>query len=88
MINTALVQQIADCYASNRNDPAVLSSLRDGFPQVRFTHCNDDELGHAKPILECEGFNLYLMGGEHCLSIISDFTDAKGIVVADVYDDE
>lgn len=88
MIDAALVQQIADCYGSNRKDPAVLSYLRDCFPQVRFTHCNDDEVGRAKPVLACNGFNLYLVGGEHCLTLTNSFDGAKGIVVADVNDDE
>lgn len=51
MIDAALVQQIAACYGSNRDDPAILSYLRDCFPQVRFTHCSDDEVGRAKPVL-------------------------------------
>jgi hypothetical protein len=88
VIDVALVQQIADCYGSNRDDPAVLSCLRDCFPQVRFTHCNDDEVGRAKPVLECDSFNLYLVGGEHCLSLTNSFDNAKGVVVADVNDDE
>lgn len=87
MIDAALVKQIADCYGSNRNDPAVLSYLRDCFPQLRFTHCSDDEVGRAQPVLESEGFNLYLVGGEHCLSLTNSFAGAKGVVIADV-DDE
>jgi hypothetical protein len=88
VIDAALLQQIADCYGSNRADPAVLSYLRDCFPEVRFTHCNDDEVGRAKPVLVCDSFNLYLVGGEHCLSLTNSFDGAKGIVVADVDDDE
>ena len=88
MIDAALLQLIADCYGSNRDDPAVLSYLRDCFPQVRFTYCNDDEVGRVKPVLARNGFNLYLVGGEHCLSLTSSFANAKGVVVADVDDDE
>lgn len=88
MIDAALLQQIAACYGSNRAEPAVLSYLRDCFPQLRFTLCNDDELGRAKPALSCDGFNLYLVGGEHCLSLTNSFDNAWGIVVADVNDDE
>lgn len=36
----------------------------------------------------CDGFNLYLVGGEHCLSLTNSFDNAKGVVVADVNDDE
>lgn len=88
MIDAALLERVAACYGGSRHDPAALTRLRNTFPGVRFTHCNDDEIGRAKPVLECDGFNLYLVGGEHCLSLTNGFTDAKGIVVADVYDDE
>jgi hypothetical protein len=84
VIDAALVQQIADCYGNNRSDPAVLAYLRDCFPHVRFTHCNGDEVGRARPVMECNGFNLYLVGGEHCLSLTNQFDCAKGIVIADV----
>ena len=88
MIDTTLVKQIAECYSNHRNDPAIVSHLRDSFPQVRFTHCNNDELGRAKPVLECAGFNLYLVGGEHCLSVTNGFNGAKGVIIADVDEDE
>jgi len=87
VIDAAMLQQIADCYGNQPGDPAALERLRERFPEVRFTHCNDDELGRAKPVMHCAGFNLYLVGGEHCLSLITDFDNAKGVVVADV-DDE
>jgi len=89
VINAALVEQIADCYGRSRDDPAIWLYLRDCFPDIRFTHCNDDELGRAKPVLQCNGFNLYLVGGEqHCLSLTNRFDSARGIVIADVTDDE
>jgi len=87
VIDAALVQQIADCYGTCRNDPAALSYLRDRFPQIRFTHCSDDEVGRATPVVACAGFNLYLVGGDHCLALTDSFDHAKGIVLADV-DDE
>lgn len=88
MIDAVLLQQIADCYDSNKEDPAVWSTLRNRFPQVRFTHSNDDDIGCAKPVLACNGFNLYLVAGEHCLTLTSSFDGAKGIVIADMVDDE
>ncbi len=87
MIDAPLVEQIAACYADRRHDPAVMTLLRDTFPQVRFTHCNDDELGRTTPVMECAGFNLYLVGGEHCLSLTNNFESARGVVVAEVDDD-
>lgn len=87
MIDAALIQRIADSYAHQRHEPSAMAQLRDTFPGVRLTHCNDDELGNAAPVLACSGFNLYLVGGEHCLSLTRSFDSAKGVVIADV-DDE
>lgn len=84
MIDPALLQQIADCYAHHPGDPATLERLREQFPAVRFTHCSDDDIGRARPIMSGNGFNLYLVGGEQCLSLTSSFDNAKGVVVADV----
>lgn len=87
MINAALVEQIAACYGERRHAPAVLARLRDAFPTVRFTLCSDDEVGRARPVLERDGFNLYLVGGDHCLTLTNDLATASGVVLAEVGDD-
>jgi hypothetical protein len=88
VIDAAQVEQIADYYGKRRNDPAVLSQLRESFPAVHFTQCSDDDIARATPVLSGDGFNLYLMGGDHCLTLTTDFSGAKGVVLADVDDDE
>lgn len=87
MIDTALVEEIAARYGECRHDPAVLTRLRDAFPTVRFTLCSDDEIGRARPVLERDSFNLYLVGGDHCLTLTNDFATASGVVLAEVGDD-
>lgn len=88
MIEPALLESIAEYYGHYRHDPALLMRLRDTFPQVRFTLCRDDEVVNAKPVFEGNGVNLYLVGGDHCLTLTRSFEAAMGVVVAEVDDDE
>jgi hypothetical protein len=70
-------------------DDAVVSGLRKAFPDLHFTYCMDDDVGAAKPVVEREAFNLYLIDGrEHCLCLTNDHDVATGLVVAEVIGDE
>jgi hypothetical protein len=65
---------------------AALASLKQGWPALRFTLCSDDDMPARMPAaLQRDTFNLYLVGGgEHCLSLTTDFEQAIGVVVARV----
>ncbi len=55
----------------------------------RITHCFDDDVINAKPVLSLVGFNIYLVGGdEHCLRLTNDYGFATGIVLAELSDDD
>ena len=42
-----------------------------------------------KPVMEAEGFNIYLVDGrEHCLAFTQSQEVASGVVLAEVEDDE
>jgi len=57
--------------------------LRAQFPGLSITVCADDDIIAARPVVEREGFNLYLVdGGSHCLSLTRDADAATGVVVA------
>ena len=59
--------------------------LRGHFPDIHFTYCMDDDVYAAKPVLEGESFNLYLIDSRsHCLGFTQDGDIATGIVVAEV----
>ena len=55
---------------------------------IHFTYCMDDDLPNNTPVIEHEGFNLYLIDGrEHCLCLTNDYDVATGIVVAEIIAD-
>jgi hypothetical protein len=63
-------------------------ALKQRWPDLRFTYCNDDDMpARLPPALKREKFNLYLVNGsEHCLSLTDDPLHAIGVVVAAVDD--
>jgi hypothetical protein len=72
------------------DDPAasgLAARLRNMFPDLTFTVCADDDVIRARPVVERERFNLYLVdGSSHCMSLTSDLAVASGVVVAEVCD--
>lgn len=68
---------------------ATLAALKQSWPDLRFTFCNDDDMpARMPPALRRESFNLYLVNGsEHCLSLTDDPLHAIGVVLACVEED-
>ncbi len=90
MIVRETLEQIAHIANSHGElNDALLATLKDGWPNLRFTLCNDDDMpARMPPALQREKFNLYLLGGgEHCLSLTTDTERAIGVVLTQV-DDE
>jgi hypothetical protein len=89
MIIPETLEQIASAATAlgNLNDHA-LASLKQKWPDLRFTFCSDDDMpARIPPTLKRENFNLYLVGGgEHCLSLTTDAEQAIGVVLACVDD--
>jgi hypothetical protein len=89
MIIPDTLEQIASTAAAlgDLNDHA-LASLKQKWPDLRFTFCSDDDMpARMPPIIKRENFNLYLVGGgEHCLSLTTDAEQAIGVVLASVED--
>lgn len=85
MIVAETLEKIANAAAASGelNDDA-LASLKQRWPALRFTLCNDDDMpARLPPALRREGFNLYLVNGsEHCLSLTDDPLQAIGVVLA------
>lgn len=87
MIAAGTLEQIADSAASlGELNEAALAGLKQRWPDLRFTLCNDDDMpARLPPALRREGFNLYLVNGsEHCLSLTDDPLQAIGVVLAEV----
>jgi len=87
MIVPETLEKIANAAASfgALNDQA-LAALKQTWPDLRFTFCNDDDMpARLPPILQDGRFNLYLVGGgEHCLSLTQNMEQAIGVVLAQV----
>ena len=90
MIVPETLEKIASAAAAlgELNEDALLT-LRKGWPELRFTLCNDDDMPARLPAaLIRDKFNLYLVsGGEHCLSLTNDPLRAIGVVLAGVDED-
>ncbi len=70
-------------------DEAVVSGLRQAYPDYHFTYCMDDDIVTGKPVIERDAFKLYLIDGrEHCLCLTNDHDVATGVVVAEVAEDD
>jgi hypothetical protein len=85
MLEPDVVDQISKLVAEHGLDEAAVTSLRGKWPGIHFTYCSDDDISGAKPVRECDGFNVYLVDGrEHCLKFTSHFEAATGLVLAEV----
>ena len=86
MIAADTLSQIAQRAAQGALGETTLETLKQSWPDLRFTLCNDDDMpARMKPVLSEKRFNLYLVGGgEHCLSLTDDPERAIGVVLAQV----
>ena len=84
MIAADTLSQIAQRAAQGALGEATLNTLKQAWPDLRFTMCSDDDMpARLSPALRREIFNLYLIGGsEHCLSLTDDPLNAIGVVLA------
>lgn len=83
-MNPKLVQSIADKLQQVELDENLIRDLRISYPQLHFTYCTDDDINYPHPVLSYTKFNVYLVGGENCLALTHDYTNATGIVIAEI----
>jgi len=85
MIANETLEKIANKAAAiGELDEDAMTTLKQAWPDLRFTFCNDDDMPARMPsALERDNFKLYLVsGGEHCLSLTTDAESAIGVVLA------
>ena len=83
MITPRQLGDIAHWAETHGVDYAALTHLRQVYPGLYFTHCLDDDINDAEPVLRGVGINLYLVDGrQHCLRLTEDFQVATGVVLA------
>ncbi|MDO8828107.1 DUF6129 family protein [Methylophaga sp.] len=88
MIEPQTLTEIVSSIADSGLDETIISSLRSQYKGIHFTYCNDDDIPNNEPVVEHDGFNLYLVDGhDHCMCLTNSFENATGIVVAEIYQD-
>lgn len=91
MLNAETLEQIAsNAAALGELNEDTLASLRQSWPNLRFTLCSDDDMPARMPAaLQRERFNLYMVGSsEHCISLTTDPEQAVGVVLASVDEED
>lgn len=89
IIDEELVANVAMLANGKPVDDTLKEELKQAFPGIRFTLCSEDDIHAGKPVLQSQGFGLYLVGSsEHCLSLTNDYALATGVVIAEVCADE
>lgn len=88
MISSEQMQRVASTIRTQPLTESLVSTLRAEYPGVHFTYCMEDDIPNQEPVLEGEGFNLYLVDGrEHCLCLTNNYENATGIVIAEIIED-
>lgn len=74
----------------NARRPGIDRELREAFPGITFTVCEDDDIpSRLKPLAEGEGFALYGVNTcGHCAALTADITAAGGITIGLREEDE
>ena len=89
VIDEAMVSRVAALVNGRVIDTVLHDSLKQDFPGIRFTLCTEDDIHTGKPVLEQQGFDIYLVGSsEHCLTLTNDYALATGVVIAEKYPEE
>jgi hypothetical protein len=89
MVSLEQTDAITKHVVSEGLSEATLAVLRQSHPDIHFTYCMDDDINVGKPVVESDGFNIYLVDGrEHCLCLTNDYDVATGVVLAEVIEDE
>lgn len=90
MISRELLERICAALADgNAQKAGIVQSLREAFPGIAFTICNDNDIpSRIKPLVIGEGFALYGIGSSgHCAQLTADPEAANGLTIALIDDD-
>jgi hypothetical protein len=84
MITAETLAAVCDQAAAQGLSEVTLQSLRQGWPDLHFTLCSDDDIpARLTPAVEGEGFNLYLVSNaQHCIAFTTEPEAATGLVLA------
>jgi len=90
MISPEIVDEVIAKVEASYLGEAVMDTLRNEYPDVRFTYCSiDDITTNAKPVVERPGFNVYFVDArQHCACLTNDHEIACGMVLAELYEED
>jgi hypothetical protein len=89
MIDTEILDRVAEITLARGLDETTVQALRATWPAMHFSYCLDDDISGVAPVRELQGINLYLVDGRnHCLSLTGDPEAATGLVLAEVEPDD
>ena len=80
-----LIQQVCSALADgNARRPGVDRELREAFPGLAFSVCDDNDIpSRIRPLTTGEDFALYgIDTGGHCAALTSDIESAGGLAIA------
>ena len=84
MIEQKDITKINSLLIDHGLDEAAVSELRNKWPGIHFTYCSDDDVCGPEPVLDSEGFSMYLVdSSDHCLRFTSNAELATGLVLAE-----
>ena len=83
-INANLLAAVASRATELELSEVSVAHLRREWPGIHFTFCGEEDVpARMNPVLEGQGFNLYLVNNaEHCVAFTSQLKAATGIVLA------
>jgi hypothetical protein len=83
-LDADLLAAVAARAAELELSEASVGHLRREWPGVHFTFCGEEDVpARLNPVLEGQGFNLYLVNNaDHCVAFTSQLEAATGIVLA------
>lgn len=89
MLNAETLATIAADIEQLGVSESTVARLRTQHRGLHFTYCLDDDVGDRTPAHAGAGFNIYLVDGrDHCLKFTDHLTEATGLVLAEVIDDD
>jgi len=88
MIDQNELEQIVNQVKQQGLSDQLISSLRDQYSDRHFTYCTEDDINTGKPIVEEEGFAVYLVNSQdHCSVLTNDLEKASGYVLVELIDE-
>lgn len=88
MIEQQELDEVVTFVNANGLSEAVVSQMREKFPERHFTYCMDDDINVGRPVVEQPGYCIYLVDSrEHCSKLTNDLDIASGFVLAEVIED-